>query len=171
MQSSSRLTAELRRWLKNARRLAVLGVGNRMLGDDGAGMMAAERLSKAKLSRNVMVVKGGVAPENFTGKIVGFKPTHLLIVDAAVFRAKPGSLRLFTMDEVSGLTFSTHRLPLTLLTDYIKHSLPEVDARLLAVKPGKVGWGLKPTREVSAAVRRAVEALLKSLPEALRKNF
>ncbi|RLI26936.1 MAG: hydrogenase maturation peptidase HycI [Candidatus Hecatellales archaeon] len=161
------LKLQLERWLRNVGRLVVLGVGNRMQGDDGAGVLVARRLSKLRLPEGVMVVEAGVSPENFTEKIVKFRPTHLLIVDAALFKAKPGSIRLFTIDRLGGVIFSTHRLPLTLLVDYLKHFIPNVEVRLLAIKPERVEWGEKP----SAATLHAIDEAAKILAEILAEKF
>ncbi len=160
------IEAQLKAWLKGARSVVVIGVGNPMLGDDGAGVLVARRLASRRLPEKLKVLEGGVAPENMAGKAVKYNPTHILLVDAAAFKGRAGSLRLFPIEQVAGLPLSTHRLPLTYLAEYLQHSLPYVKISLLAVKPKKVGWGLKPTREVLKAVERAVKAIFQALKEA-----
>lgn len=162
-----KLKKELKEWLKNAERLVILGIGNKMLGDDGAGVLVAEKLFEAGFPRNLRVIKGGVAPENFTGQIVKFRPTHLLLVDAALFKGKPGTFRLFPAEKISGLTLSTHRLPLTLLIQYLEHALPRLKIKLLAIKPARVGWGLNPSPTIRSAAKEIARILLESLPHSL----
>ena len=56
--------------LKNLRRLAVLGIGNELYMDDGAGVRLARELSCCGLpSGKLQAFEAGPAPENFTGSI------------------------------------------------------------------------------------------------------
>jgi len=160
------LKSQLKAWLKNLGKLVLVGVGNPMLGDDGVGVMVVKALQRKGENSKLKLVEGGIAPENFTGKIVSEKPTHILMVDAAVFEGEPGSVRLFPIEQVSGLALSTHRLPLTFLAEYLQRSIPQVKIALLAVKPGKVGFGLKPSRKIVKMAERLAEAVFKAVEEA-----
>ena len=74
--------------LKGVNKLAILGVGSELRGDDIAGMVAAEIIQKAN-HKNITVFLGATAPENLTGEIKKFNPSHLLIIDAADTSSKP----------------------------------------------------------------------------------
>jgi hydrogenase 3 maturation protease len=69
---------------RNQPRVAVVGVGHELRGDDAAGVIAA-RLLKAVLADDdpVLVVEGGSAPENHTGPLRRFAPDLVLLVDTA----------------------------------------------------------------------------------------
>ena len=84
------LTTELKNRLKAAKRIAVLGVGSELRGDDVAGMLVAGAVQKK--SKKIRVFLGATAPENLTGEIIKFKPTHLIIVDTADIKEKPGTI-------------------------------------------------------------------------------
>ncbi len=84
---------ELKNRLLGAAKIAVLGIGSRLKGDDAGGVIAAEdlrgALSKNFEKLNVGIFIGGTAPENVTSEIKRFKPSHLIIVDAADMTGEP----------------------------------------------------------------------------------
>jgi len=117
------LAQALNQRLKGAKRLSLLGVGSDLRGDDVAGILVANfLLPKAKKSLNFRVFIGETAPENLTGEIRKFGSTHLIIVDSADMNKKPGSVQLIDPDQIGGLSFCTHSLPLKVMTDYLAKS-------------------------------------------------
>jgi len=66
-------------------RLSALG---EMRGDDAAGIEVVRRLRHKLKSSKVLLVEGGVAPENFTSNIRRFKPSHVIFIDATDFGAE-----------------------------------------------------------------------------------
>ncbi len=80
--------------LEGLRRLAVLGIGNELYGDDGAGVALARLLAQSGIAPGMMqAFEAGPAPENFTGSLRKFMPSHVLMVDAANLGLEPGSTR------------------------------------------------------------------------------
>ena len=90
-------------------RVAVVGVGQRLRGDDGAGPAVAQRLAPLA-DAALLVVDAGHAPENCLGPIVRFRPDAILFVDAARGGLAPGELIWLRPDEADsrgGSTWST----------------------------------------------------------------
>ncbi len=83
----------LKNKLKGAKKIAVLGVGSSLKSDDAAGLLVAEELKKIK-NPKLKVFFGSTAPENLTGEIIKYKPTHIIIVDSVDMDQKPGSILL-----------------------------------------------------------------------------
>jgi hydrogenase 3 maturation protease len=101
----------------------VVGVGSDLRGDDAAGLRVAARLAawaRRTRSRRLAAFVGGAAPENFTGVISRFRPDCLVLVDAAHLGGAPGEVRLIAPEEVRGLAFSTHMLPVPIFLDYLR---------------------------------------------------
>ena len=97
-------------------KLAILGIGSELRGDDGAGILVVEKLQKSlsKLKKRpaVKIFVGGTAPENLTGEIKRYKPSHIIIVDTADFKERPGTVIILAPGDVgSGVSFSTHKMP------------------------------------------------------------
>ena len=128
----------LRNRLKGAHKVAVLGVGSPLRADDAAGLLIAQALKnqiKNKKKRNLLkVFLGETAPENLTGQIKKFKPTHLIIIDAVDFHLQAGSLRVVNISAQAGVSFSTHRVPVGILRDYLHKSI-RCETILIGIQP------------------------------------
>jgi len=149
--------------LGNARRVAILGCGSELLGDDAAGMRVAGQLEG--LGENVRAFCGSTAPENFSGVIKRFRPEALLVVDAADMGRKPGEAALIPIEKIDGVSFSTHMLPLKIMLEYL-HRETGCSVSLLGIQSASVEFGTAMTPEVTAAVDAVAAALRELLAEA-----
>lgn len=154
----------LRSQFKNAKRVAVLGVGSELRGDDAAGLLVAGHIQKNFKSNHpkLKVFFGSTAPENLTGEIKKFKPTHLVIIDSADTGAKAGSIFLFKPKDLRGISFCTHQLPLQILTDYLKKSLG-CKLIIVGVQPKKLTFNKPISASVEKAAKEAAQLILVSL--------
>jgi hydrogenase 3 maturation protease len=172
--------------LEKTRRLFVLGIGNCRKGDDAAGSLCLRLLTRElppkrrrpdalaeetgpprkSLRRfpplEVQVLDAGEAPESVTGFIREFRPTHVLIVDAAVAGRRPGTIFLIDRKKISQEDVSTHRLPLSLLARYIEESIV-CRVILVGIEPKEVAWGKPVSAEVKAAAARLAAWLAENL--------
>jgi hydrogenase maturation protease len=104
------LKTAVRRNLKGAERVAVLAIGSSLRGDDAAGLQVADQLRRVRTKARskavhsaLRIFMGETAPENLTGEIKKFRPTHLVILDAADAGGKrPGSITLIQHDVLRG---------------------------------------------------------------------
>jgi hydrogenase 3 maturation protease len=71
------------------KRVAVIGVGNRMRGDDGVGSVIAERLQELAKG-SLLVIDAETVPENYLGVLLDSKPEVALFVDAVDFGGEVG---------------------------------------------------------------------------------
>lgn len=149
------LAQELKKILRNAKRVAVLGVGSELRGDDAAGICIARKLdARCKPAQaHVKVFIGDTAPENLTGEIKRFKPTHIVIVDTARLDMPAGRARLIDPDEVGGASFCTHSLPLKTLSDYLRQSLGCTIA-IIGIQPKALEFGSGVSKEMKGAIAR-----------------
>jgi len=155
--------------LEGATRLAILGVGSELRSDDIAGILVARRLKVALGGREeILVVEGGTAPENFTGEILRFEPSHLVVVDCAELGAPPGSLRLFPVQEMGGLSSSTHSLPLSIILDYMEARHP-FEPLVIGIQPRGLAFDGRPSDEALEAARQVTELLLEAA-QGMRKT-
>jgi hydrogenase 3 maturation protease len=156
--SLQRLTSEL----AGAERVAVLAVGSELHGDDAVGLLVGRRLDELGLPE-IGVFIGATAPENCTGPIRRFSPTHLLLVDAADLGAEPGTVELLDPARLGGIAFTTHSLPLTVVVDYLLKSLPGCRVVVAGIQPASLDFGAELTPRVAAAVDSLVEAIRAAL--------
>lgn len=156
------LEKTLKKRLEGCRRLAVLGVGSELRGDDAAGMLLCALLKKSP-SRKMKVFPGSTAPENLTGQIRKFRPSHLLIVDCFEGIGSPGQVKLIETEKVTGFSASTHRLPITLMTEYLSSCL-ECRIILLGVQPKSLGFLHPVSRQVEKSVQGLCRAIRRAFP-------
>jgi hydrogenase 3 maturation protease len=149
--------------LSKARRLFILGVGNRRKADDGAGSRCAGLL-KLELRKgaleNIQVLDAGEVPENATGLIRRFGPTHVLIVDAAVSGHEPG--RVFVVDRrrIPRDDLSTHRIPLIHLVRYLEQSV-RCRVIVVGIEPRVIAWNQPMSPPVKAAAAELARVLFR----------
>jgi hydrogenase 3 maturation protease len=149
--------------LEGATRLAVLGVGSELRSDDAAGMLAAERLERAFPRRaDFLVAKGGSAPENLTGPIAEFGPSHLVVVDCADLGLAPGSVRTMRVAGLGGLSASTHSLPLRIVVDYLVARC-RCEVVMVGIQPGRLDFDGKPTIAARAAAARVARSVARAV--------
>lgn len=99
-----------------------MGIGNEMRADDAAGMLVARRLLEYECIREnerVRIIKAEHAPENATWELRGFESHLILLVDAASMDERPGTVRWIEMEDIDGMSASTHSLPLSMLARYL----------------------------------------------------
>jgi len=152
---------QLERWLSGARKVVVLCIGSRIRSDDSFGPVLADEL-KEKVPRHVAVIDAGNVPENYTGAMRRFKPTHILMVDAADMGLHPGEPRLFKAKVIEGVTFSTHSISLRIIAAYLSKATGARIA-LLAVQPESLDFGEGLTEEVKRAAIAIAETLTQVL--------
>lgn len=144
-------------------RVAALGIGQELNGDDAAGVLVARALDRHMAGNpSVMVLDAGPAPENFTGKLRSFAPQIVILIDAAEMSEPPGTVRWLDWRDTSGLSASSHTLPPYVLAGFLAESLGCV-VGLIGIQPGANHLGAP----VSAAVRRAINGVARDLSRVL----
>lgn len=144
-----------------AKKIILLGIGNELNGDDAAGVQFVRLLKANKRSTPaaVLILEGGIAPENFTGTIRKFQPDLLIMIDAAQMDLISGEMALLDPDETEGITASTHTFPLSMLAGFIRQEMA-CQVRLIGIQP-KANDPFTPlSPEVETAVDDLAEAFL-----------
>ena len=159
------LKAQLKNKLANAKRIVILGVGSELRSDDAAGILAAEAINR-KIKKNrkpaVTVLFGETAPENLTGEIKKSKPSHLIIIDAAEISKKSGEVALFGPQNIKGISFCTHQLPMNIMIDYLKNYI-DCEFLFVGIQPKSLKVGNNLSKEVKIAVKYIVNAVIEAI--------
>ncbi|OYD16078.1 hypothetical protein CH330_03725 [candidate division WOR-3 bacterium JGI_Cruoil_03_51_56] len=115
----------------------ILGIGNRMRGDDAVGSLVVDELAGI---RGLEVIDVRTAPENYIEPVSRLEPKKVLIVDACNFGGRPGEFRLFNPEEIDRLAggiVSTHTLPLSMTIALLEKNL-KAEIRVLGVQPASI---------------------------------
>jgi len=131
----------------------LLGVGNRLSRDDGAGPVLAERLAGSDWT----AIDCGTSLENVGGVVARERPGLLVIADAARMGLRPGAVRRLPRPSVDRMLATTHGLPLKFFLDRLASVANEVV--LLGIEPADLSLGEGLSTEVGRAVDRLAEAL------------
>ncbi|MEO0083360.1 MAG: hydrogenase 3 maturation endopeptidase HyCI [candidate division WOR-3 bacterium] len=145
--------------------IVIVGVGNRLRGDDSIGSLIAETLSRQYQinqdkfqDKKIIIIDAETTPENFIDKIVQAKPSWVIFIDACNFGGETGEFKLFEENEIKELAYgllSTHTLPLTLTIELIKKQ-HNCRVSLLAIQPKQLTFGEGLSLEVSAAKENVI---------------
>ncbi len=150
--------AELEKWLTGKERIVVAGIGNPIRQDDYVGLKIVEGL-QGKVTANVCLLECETVPESYLLDIEKFKPTHVLLIDAAFLGLKPGSARLFDAQKIVDFpAITTHMLPLKVFCEYVKQSTGAKIA-LLLVEPESMEFGEGLSVEVEVAAQKILVVL------------
>ena len=142
-------------------KVLILGVGNPMKQDDGAGPAAIAELKTqiSKLKNNVELLDAGIAPENYSGKIKQIRPDTLVIIDAIDFGEKAGSIKVIEAEKIGNQSLSTHNISLKTFVDFLKTDLPNLEVFIIGIQPKEADFG----EGLSPEVEKAVDELCMSL--------
>jgi len=138
----------------------IVGIGNTLKGDDGAGSVICERLA-GKIC--VEVIDSGTVPENYIQPIIKKTPQNLLIIDAIDFGASPGAIKIFKPEQLDSSVTSTHTLSPRLFADMVCQSI-KVDVYFLGIQPVHTRLGDSMSPQVYQAVRQLAQTLIDVFP-------
>lgn len=154
--------------MRNASTL-VLGVGNILLSDEGAGVHAMQYLQQHEAMaspaefRAVRFLDAGTLSFTLAADIE--LASCLIVFDAAQLNAAPGHVRSFVGEDMDRfLSFgqrSVHEVGLADLMDIARLTghLPQHRA-LIGIQPEALGWGEQPSDVIMAALPVAAEMAL-----------
>lgn len=143
----------------------IIGLGNPLMGDDGAGLAVLEALRAARLAADVEPVDAGTIGMGLLHLLEGVK--RVILIDAVDMGLEPGAVRRFTPEQValSDAAFdSLHQAGVAqvLLLAREMGMLPE-ELVLVGIQPERIERRSGLSRPVAAAVELAVELVLKEL--------
>lgn len=139
----------------------ILGIGNTLLSDEGAGIHALNLLQTLHPElQNITYIDGGTL--SFTLAAYIEDCDRLIVFDAAELKAPPGTVKTMAGDAMDAFLGAARRSPhevgLLDLFDIARltGSLPENRA-LIGIQPASIEWGMEPTPRVADALPAAVE--------------
>jgi len=144
-------------------RVVIMGLGNLLLTDDGAGVAALHLLARTRrLPANVQLVDGGTLG---LALLDYFDPdSDLILIDAVRTDAPPGTVVLFEGDDVAeavGTRLSPHQVGVADLLQAAEHTgLTPRRTVLVGVVPESLGLGIARTPAVEASLPAMVDTVM-----------
>lgn len=143
--------------MSDRRNTLILGIGNSLLRDEGAGIHALNRLREELAERDdITFMDGGTLSFTLAGYIED--AARLIVIDAAQLDAAPGHSQVFegeAMDTFLGSNrkCSVHEVSLLdlMAIAHLSDHLPQHRA-LIGIQPAEIDWGEQPSPAVAAAL-------------------
>lgn len=149
-------------WLKDCSKIVIAGIGNELRQDDFIGSQIVRNLKKVVSSDKILILDCETVPENYLGVIERYKPSHILVIDAAQTGLEPGKYTLVGFEKVRGEGISTHDLSLEIFAKYIK-KVTNAKLILLAIQPKSVEFETGLTEELAKTAKEITDLLSKVL--------
>jgi len=141
--------------------VAIVGIGNIIRGDDGLGPKLIEMLKGRPMGAKLFDC--GTAPENYIFPILASSCDTIVLIDAADIGAAPGGIKIFALEEISNVSFSTHNPSPRLLTDLLKTGRDDLNMFVVSVQPKTTILGAPMSKEVL----QGLEILVNAFSEAI----
>jgi hydrogenase 3 maturation protease len=150
-------------------RLAIVGVGNCLRGDDFAGSFVAKRLAERLPdgARRSLVLDAENSPEHVVRRVRDFGAETLVFIDTSIMGSPPGTVKLMDLQKTEYPYFSTHNIPLKLLANMmgeVKQSF------LLGIEPKSTKFGEKMSEEVRRSCASLVNVICRIVAESEERS-
>ena len=149
----------------NPTKVAVLGMGNEVLKDEGIGVHVIRRLEEIPDLGPVRLVDGGTSPDAID---LVQDVEQLIIIDAARCGGEPGAVYRLSLEQVqSQKPSSVHEMTVIdmLWSMEILGSVPEVT--IFGVEPKEIDWGL----ELSPELEEKLPKIVGVVEEEIRRSL
>jgi hydrogenase maturation protease len=149
-------------------RIAVLGIGNMLLSDDGVGVHVIKKLQEEyEFPGSVELIDGGTKGLDLLPLFEG--KDKILIVDAANFRKEPGTIDTVEGDKIPAFLsskLSVHQigLPDTLFAAKLMDITP-AEMSLIGIQPKSMETGIELSEEIKDRMEQLINKVLEKLNE------
>lgn len=150
---------------KAQKKIAILGVGNLLLKDEGVGIHVVEVLKKLNLPKEVELLDGATLGIDLVYLMEG--KDKLIIIDAVKTEAKPGTIFKFSPEDIKEkkqAKLSLHQVGLLEaleLNEVRNNKTPEIV--IFGIQPQAVDWGMEPTSLIQEKIPEIIELVVKEL--------
>jgi len=131
----------------------LVGIGNRLRGDDAFGPMLIDRMREYH-DMPWRVFDAEETPENLSGAIAALEPESVLLLDACRSVGAPGDVSLFPMEAIPYGGISTHAPSLRLFAEFLSWRV-SCPVAILGVEPCVLSMGAP----LSPAVERSLDTV------------
>ena len=159
--------------VNNRQRVAVVGIGNVLLKDEGIGVHVARALREVVGTdrADIDIIDGGTSPDVF---LLVEGVSKLILVDAVKGGGNPGSIYRFHPDDIVSeekYMLSAHQIGLLDGRRMLEYSGFKPDSIvIIGVEPKEIGWGLELSTELNEKLPQIVKVVMDELDSGIEKR-
>jgi len=156
--------------MTDSNKVLILGIGNSLLRDEGAGIHALNHLRERLAGRgDIDFLDGGTLSFTLAGAIG--ETSRLIVIDAAQLDAAPGHSQVFEGAEMDAFIGSNRKrsvhevslLDLLAIARLSDHLPPQ--RALIGIQPAEIDWGEHPSPAVAAAIPGVCQQAMQLIEE------
>ena len=152
---------------KGSPRIAILGIGNLLLKDEGVGVHLVQKLAGVVGDANVKIIDAGTYPDFLS--LVDGSTDKLIIVDAVETGDRPGTIYRFILNDAdldAASPISLHEMGVldSLKTMALFNRQPKSTV-IIGIEPKTMDFGLDLSPEIEDKLPRMMELVLKEIEE------
>ena len=121
--------------VRDANKLAFVGIDEEKLSDDGVGPYIISELLNFS-NEKVLFINAGIDPMSRIEEVIEFHPSHLILVDTCTLNKPPGTVAIIERDTIKEVVpISTHTIPIHIVVDLIVEKLPNLNVFMIGIVP------------------------------------
>ncbi len=147
-------------------KVAIIGIGNILMGDEGVGIAVIEELRKMKI--NADIYDCGTMGIDILNTIMGYD--KVIVVDAVKGFGNPGDVVKIRPEEIKGKgrIVSMHDVDFSFLIKIVEGLMDLPEIVIVGIEVERIGEGMVLSETVRKAIPKAVEVVLKELHDSNR---
>jgi hydrogenase maturation protease len=154
---------------ESMKKIAVVGVGNTLMADEGSGVRVIDELKRRGYEEEVDLIEAGTSFLNVVHELGSYD--KLIIIDAVKGGGKPGTIYRFTLNDteperLGSLTVHDIGVVQSLKLYSISHRIPE-EIVFFGIEPSRIELSM----EISQVLEPAISRLVAKVTEELKKDF
>ena len=152
----------------NIMKVAIVGVGNILLKDEGIGVKVVKELEdEFSFPSDVTLIDGGTAGHHLINMISDFDV--LIVVDAVQGGEPPGTIYRFTLDQIPfeiNTHLSVHQVGVQEALNQVKLLGKEQKVTFIGIEPQDISpWGMELTPVIAEKIPKLITLVLKELDD------
>jgi len=145
--------------------LTVIGLGNKLRGDDAIGPYIIERLRQHAQADVLHLVDAGADTFTILNHLV--EHGHILLIDAARMNEKPGFVKKIKLVDHNiswaDKNLSLHGFGFAAMYQIARAVNPALTCTLIAVEPKEIAFNMEISTEVQKSVPRIIKLVIEEL--------
>lgn len=147
-------------------KIAILGVGNTLLKDEGVGVRVVQELERSySFPPEIDVIDGGTSGPHLLDLFSDYD--DIIIIDVVKGGEKPGTIYRFSLDQISGETgmgLSIHQMGVFEVFSQARLLGKEPRVTVIGIEPLDMsGWGMELSPVIEQKIPRLIQLIIEEL--------